>query len=338
MRHEKAEQLLVLARALASSAEGMTLDEMADEIGVGRRTVERMRDRLQSLFPQMEEIADGAAKRFRILGGLDSFFQSPTKEELAALGKVARHLEAAGKRADARALMSLDAKVRGAMKAAALRKVAPDLEALLRAEQIAVQAGPRPSEDPQLLVDLREAICSLRAVEFRHRSPGKHSRTRKVAPYGILFGYRTYLVGPELGSDLVKQWRLDRMSELKMLDDATSPPEAFSLPDFANASFGIFHGDEEDVVLRVRKEGADDFAGWRFHPTQVVEPEPGGGVIVRFRASGMLELAWHLFTWGDKIEILAPPSLRKLMLEQLSKSTARHRASPSPPLKGGRSR
>ena len=36
MRHEKAARLLELARMLASSAEGLTLDEMAERCGLGR--------------------------------------------------------------------------------------------------------------------------------------------------------------------------------------------------------------------------------------------------------------------------------------------------------------
>ena len=40
MRHEKAQSLLHLARVLAGSAEGLTLDEMAEVAGTGRRTVE----------------------------------------------------------------------------------------------------------------------------------------------------------------------------------------------------------------------------------------------------------------------------------------------------------
>ncbi|MFM8753337.1 MAG: ECF-type sigma factor, partial [Phenylobacterium sp.] len=43
MRHEKAARLLELARRLAASAEGLTLDEMASAMQVSRRTVERMR-------------------------------------------------------------------------------------------------------------------------------------------------------------------------------------------------------------------------------------------------------------------------------------------------------
>ena len=50
-------------------------------------------------------------------------------------------------------------------------------------------------------------------------------------------------------------------------------------------------------------------------------------VLVRFsRAGGMLELAWHLFTWSDAVEILQPESLRRTMVAELEKSLARHRS------------
>ena len=58
MRHEKAGRLLELARLLASTAEGLTLDEMAERLGVGRRTAERMRDAVRDVFPQLEEVDD----------------------------------------------------------------------------------------------------------------------------------------------------------------------------------------------------------------------------------------------------------------------------------------
>ena len=84
MRHEKAARLLELARRLAASAEGLTLDEMAAAMQVSRRTVERMRDAVREAFPQMEEIADPPTVRFRIPSGLDGIFQAPTAEEFAA--------------------------------------------------------------------------------------------------------------------------------------------------------------------------------------------------------------------------------------------------------------
>jgi predicted DNA-binding transcriptional regulator YafY len=47
-------------------------------------------------------------------------------------------------------------------------------------------------------------------------------------------------------------------------------------------------------------------------------------VIVRFRASGMLELAWHLFTWGDKVQVLAPDTLRATLVQQLDIARRAH--------------
>ena len=50
-----------------------------------------------------------------------------------------------------------------------------------------------------------------------------------------------------------------------------------------------------------------------FHPAQVLEDQPDGSLIVRFKAAGHLEMCWHLYTWGDKVEVLAPKSLRKMV-------------------------
>jgi predicted DNA-binding transcriptional regulator YafY len=63
---------------------------------------------------------------------------------------------------------------------------------------------------------------------------------------------------------------------------------------------------------------------WRFHSDQTLDRQADGSVIVRFRASGMRELAWHLFTWGDQVEILAPPVLRQTLVEQIRKAAKVH--------------
>jgi hypothetical protein len=165
MRHDKAARLLDLARMLAGSSEGLTLDEMARALDVGRRTAERMRDAVWAAFPQMEAIEDPPTKRFRIPSGLDSLFQTPTAEELAALRTAADSYAASGAEARAAALYALERKLLSALRGSARRRVAPDVEALVQAETIAVHAGPRPFEDEQVLAAIRTAIKSLRAAE-----------------------------------------------------------------------------------------------------------------------------------------------------------------------------
>src|SRR4051812_14818282 len=302
MRQERASRLLELARMLASTAEGLTLDEIAERLGVGRRTAERMRDAVRDVFPQLEEVDDPPTRRFRIPAGLDGLFQAPTAEELAAVNAAADMLAAQGAQARAGALRSLEQKVLSATRAAARRRLAPDLEALLQAETIAVNAGPRPFEDEAVLAAIREALKAMSALRFRYEGGSTPGRVREVTPFGLLFGRSNYLVGAEGEAVEPRTWRLDRVRGMTVSPTPGARPADFSLQAFAGRSFGIYQDGVEDVRLRVRPHGAEEALGWRFHPTQSLEPQTDGGVLVSFQASGMRELAWHLFTWGDKVE------------------------------------
>lgn len=324
MRHEKAALLLQLARALASTAEGLTLDEMAQAIGVGRRTAERMRDALRDLFPQFEEIDDPPTRRFRIPAGLDALFQTPDTEELGALRAAAEQFRATGAQGRAAALARLETKVLSAMRAPARRRLAPDLEAMLQAEAIALSPGPRPFEDETVLRLVREALLSLRQLSFVYLGGSTPGRRRDVTPLGLLFGRSNYLLAAEGDGGAPRTWRLDRLSQVSVLDQPGTPPPDFSLNAFVDRSFGIYQDEVESVRLRVRPHGAEEALGWRFHSTQDISPQPDGSVLIAFQASGMRELAWHLFSWGDKVEILGPPRLKAMMTEQLSLALSVH--------------
>ena len=319
MRLEKPAMLLDLARKLASSPEGMTLDEMADALGVHRRTAQRFRDAMQDLFPAMEEVPDGKTKRWRITNGLDGLYQSPTSEELSALAIAADAFRRQGAEVRAEALDSLAVKVKSAMRAKALSRVVPDVDALVRAERIAVQAGPRPIEDETVLAEIRLAILSMRLVQFTYAGGSRPGEVRRVVPYGLMFGRNTYLVGAEEGSTEPRNWRLDRMVGLVVSNEAAIAPAGFDLHRYANASFGVFRDKVEDVVLRVCPSAQPEAIHWQFHPDQKFEKLDEGGFRVRFRASGMLELAWHLFTWGPQISVEGPDRLRQIMRDEVAK-------------------
>lgn len=328
MRHEKAAQVLELARRLAATAEGLTLDEMAEVMGVGRRTAERMRDAVREVFPQMDEVDDPPTRRFRIPAGLDHLFQAPTADELASLRAALANFRRTGAGARADDLARLELKILSAMRGSARRRLAPDLEAVLQAEALAVFPGPRPFEDEVVLGVVRDAIKALGRVRFRYMGGATPGRVREVTPLGLLFGRSNYLVAAEGETPEPRTWRLDRIADIAPADAPGLSIPGFSLQAFVDRSFGIYQDEVEEVRLRVRPHGAEEAQGWRFHSTQAVTPQADGGVIVEFRASGMLELAWHLFSWGDKVEILAPPRLRDIMAEQIELARASLAAAP----------
>ena len=324
MRSERVEAILFLARQLAASAEGMTLDEMCAATDENRRTVERWRDALLRLFPQMEEIPDGRSKRFRIAGGLDSFFQSPTREELLELEKVVKNLRKSGAGARADTLDSLDKKIRAAMKRPVVRRIEPDLEVLLQAEMIAIQPGPRPIESPDVLLTIRDAMLRERMLGFVYHGGSRPGNSREVVPYGLLFGRMNYLIAADAGTTHPKTWRMDKCENICVQDKTGARPADFNLAAYANASFGYFQGEMHDVVIHIRPSGMEELRNWRFHSTQTVEELPTGGALVRFRATGMRELAWHLFTWGTMVEVIEPAELRETLITELRAALANH--------------
>ena len=44
-----------------------------------------------------------------------------------------------------------------------------------------------------------------------------------------------------------------------------------------------------------------------------------GKVTVKFKASGSLEIIWHLFRWGDNVKIISPKSLKQEYINWLEK-------------------
>ncbi|CAN5254945.1 YafY family protein [soil metagenome] len=318
MRHDTAVMVIELARRLAASAEGLTLAEMAREMRIGRRSAERLRDAVLLLFPAAEEVSDPPTKRWRIRGGLSAFEQAPTTTELVELTKAAQGLRTGGEASRAAALESLERKLKSAMRSTTLNRLAPDLEALVRAETIAVQAGPRPSADEAMLAAIREAVLAQSPLGFTYARPGADARRRIVAPCGVMFGRANYLVAADRETGRIQTFRLDRMSAVEPQAGMAAPPADFDLAVFASQSFGIYQDEIEDVVLKVTPAGAAEAKSWRWHPTQTFDDLPDGGVEVRFRASGMRELAWHLFTWGDQVSIVLPQRLKAVMAGELA--------------------
>ena len=320
MRLDKATALLHLARRLAGSAEGLALEEIAAEFGVDRRTAERMRDAVRDLFPQLEEIREGRAKRFRIPGGLDPFFETPTVEELADLALAAAASQRDGLSGRAANLVSLAAKVESRIRPGLRIRYAADVEALALTERIALRPGPRPTCDPDVLRRLRTALLAMKQIRFSYTARGDGAAVvRTDDPCGLLFGSVYYLVGRRTGAPDPVLWRLDRMAGVEVLDLPAEVPDGFEMDDFAAQSFGVFQEPAEDIILRVRPGSADLARAFLFHPSQTFELQSDGSLLLRLRAGGLLELCWHLFTWRGEIEILGPERLKALMAEELAR-------------------
>ncbi|OYV68246.1 MAG: hypothetical protein B7Z67_13970 [Acidiphilium sp. 21-60-14] len=313
VRYEPATRLVRLAVRLAATHNGLSLDEMAADLEIGRRTAERLRDRLEQLFPQLS-YTDGEdrVRRWRLPKG--SLPVLPAQSGIiATLETLARELSGRGDDARAADLRDAAATLRAMMAPAALRSADTDIEALMEAEGSAASPGPRLKLDRALLSDLRFAILGMKFLQLKYR-PAEAGRatTRTLCPYGILYGRRAYLIAHTPSGTEMRLWRIDRISDLQVLPESFKPLP-FDISAFAAQSFGVFQEPPQNVVLRFKPEAAEDAAEWIFHPSQIAEPQADGSLIVRFRCGGMRELSWHLFTWGPAVDIIAPEEMKVLL-------------------------
>ncbi len=326
MRFEKSVAVLNLARALAGSADGLTLEDIARIAGVSRRTAERMRDAVEATFGLLERIEEGRKIRFRIAArGLGSFAVAPTALELTELENAARALETGQDASRALTLRSLDRKIRASLREADRRRLDVDVESQVRAEAFARQVGPRPLADPAVLTALREALLAQTIIKFRYGDDrGDSSRRRTAVPYGILFAPRYYLVASVRRQPEPALFRLDRIHDVELTHEPGAPPADFDLTTYAARSFGVFQEEPEDIILRFSAAAAPDVRSYLFHPTQKMTDERDGSVTVSFRAGGLLQIAHHLMTWGSAVTILATERLKGLMRHEIEQLHAHH--------------
>jgi predicted DNA-binding transcriptional regulator YafY len=241
-------------------------------------------------------------------------------DELAALANAASLLRRENLEYQAARLDELATKLRALLARAASRRIEPDLEALTEAEGLAMRPGPRPRLHAKVVGDLRHAIKASVKVRLHYRSRGTGKLSRQlVAPYGFLYGSRHYLVAYSLNR-AVRDYRNFALSNIERAEVTGWPftrDPGFSLKDYAEQSFGVFQEKPFNVAWRFSPAAAPDARTFLFHPSQTIEDQPDGSVIVRFRAGGMQEMCWHLVTWGGEVEVLAPKRVRAALRRTL---------------------
>ena len=319
MSFAKAEQLLDLATMLRAFRAGVTLADVEERFGCSRRTAQRMMRALELRFPDVESFqADDGLKRWRMKGGALREFLSLGADELASLDLAVAQLSREGQEREAGLLAALRAKILALAPAATVNRIEPDHDALLEAQGFVARPGPRPRTDPAVAQVVADAVkaCLVLEIDYQARTDPR-PRRRAVMPYGLLSGARRYLVArPEDDPQgPVRTYRMDAVRTAALTTRGFVRPADFDLQAFANRAFGLFQSDQEfgDVVWRFAPAAADHARGYLFHPEQTTEDLPDGSLLVRFKAAGHLEMAWHLYAWGDAVEVIAPERLRRMV-------------------------
>lgn len=316
MSFAKARQIVQLAHMAAGRYQGVTLEEIAAEFACSHRTAQRMTDALEEIFQQVEVSDSGpdGRRRWRMPSRAAAPLGLREDEAVEALEVAIREARAAGRSRHETALSRLRDRFLHDLPAPMARRAESDAEAMLASLGNVTRPGPRARLDAGVAGAVYDALRGPFRLVLRYGTDPLMERV--VEPLGVLLGPRSYLVAiqPERDAE-IRHFRMDRIVAARCRQDSFALPEGFDLSRHAARAFGAWQDSQQfgEVVWLFHPEAVEAAAEFQFHPDQKTEPQADGSLIVRFQAAGWLEMAWHLYCWGDRVEVLAPPELAAMV-------------------------
>lgn len=315
MSFAKAQDLLRLAQMAASRRGGVSLEDICAEFGVSHRTAQRMTEALDATFANVTtKDAEDRRRYWRLDAAPPQRLQPRQETTIEALEIAVRAARDQTRLRHARALEYVRDGLLARLTPRDASRSEADAEAVLAGLGQVMRPGPTVALHPEVTDAVIEALRGPFRLRITYGSLSAEPRV--IEPHGLLLGHRSYLVArqPSRGETILN-FRMDRIHAAEVLEESFAAASGFTLENYASRAFGVYQDPAQygEVIWRFAPEAAERAAEFRFHPTQLMEPQDDGSLIVRFHASGWLEMAWHLYQWGDKVEVVAPEGLRELV-------------------------
>lgn len=172
----------------------------------------------------------------------------------------------------------------------------------------------------EILGVIYDAVLTNRKLKVSyHGRYDEHPKDAEIHPLGVVWTERVvYLVCTFRNYQDVKHVPVHRIKAAAVLDDASVPPEDFSLQTYINSgAFGFSTSDSEVIKLRAY---FSEFSAFHLQETplsedQTLTPQDNGDVLVEASVLKNSQLTWWLLGFGDEVEVLGPAELREEIVE-----------------------
>jgi proteasome accessory factor B len=287
---------------------GATIDELAEECAVNRRTVFRDLQAVRDAgYPLVSERESDGRVVYRFLTG---FKKIPpitfSLDELMTLYLCRGQLAALAGTPFQDDLDAIFGRIRSSLPP---RSVA-------HLERIAEAAAPRFQGvrdyrcKRQILVQLREALLYQYRCRLSYAPPRREAEDYLFDPYTLLFYQNSlYLGGFAHNRGALRLFLIDRLQKVEISRERFEVPDDFVPAALTGSAFGLI--DEEPAAVRVRFGAAVAhlIRERNWHQTQVLEEAADGSLLLSFTAGGEKELLAWLYSYLPHVEVIAPASL-----------------------------
>jgi predicted DNA-binding transcriptional regulator YafY len=180
-----------------------------------------------------------------------------------------------------------------------------------------------------VLEALTEGWGTGRKVRILYRSPRSGEiRPRTISPYALEpTPSGIYVIGHDEWADDLRTFKLDRLEQATVLDQAYQIPDSFDLEAHLATGWRIMAGETpQTVIVRFTPEVTARVRERQWHASQQVAQLDNGGCVLRVAIAEPLEMKPWIRSWGSEAEVLEPEWLRQEIAADLQRALAAYGA------------
>lgn len=295
---------------------GATVDELAEECGVTRRTVYRDLDAIREAGYPL--VSDRQADRCMLYRFITGFKKIPpitfSLEELMTLYLCRGQL---GFLAGTPFQDDLDA-IFGRVRSSLPPRSVAHLERIAEAAAPKFQGVRDYSAKKGMLGELRRALLFQYRVTIDYAPPRRAAQPYEVDPYTLIFyDGSLYLGGYAHNRGALRLFLVDRIEAVRVGGERFEIPEDFAVTDLTGSAFGLIDEQRQRIRVRFAADVAHLIRERTWHPSQSLYERADGGVELSFEASGEKEILAWLYSYLPHVEVLEPPQLRQAFRQGL---------------------
>lgn len=314
-KYSQASRLHSIIRLL-ETRRGLTLDELAEECGVDRRTIHRDLNAVEEAgYTLTSEWSEGKKvysflKRSRNIPPIT--FSLQQLMSLYLLRSLGSHL------AGTPFLAEIDDLFRS------INSVLPDryaahLERIARVS-LPLSHGARDySRSAAHLAELQRALLQQYRIRLSYAKKNKGEPDQyQVDPYTLVFHKGgIYLLGNAHNRSALRLFALERICGVEVTRQRFEIPKEYQPEEHFSSAFGLVRDKQLKVRVRFSAEVAHAIRDRIWMPGQTISSDGEGRVTVEFEAAGQMELASWVLSYGAHAEVLEPPELRREVKRQI---------------------
>lgn len=164
------------------------------------------------------------------------------------------------------------------------------------------------------------------SVRFWYRKfDSEQAEERLIQPYlfePALLSEGVYVIGYSQAHGTLRTYKVERILRASLTTERFERPADLEVDALLRHAWGVWYG---EALHTVRLRFADPKVArrvqeTRWHPSQIIEELPEGGVIWSVQVAGLIELVPWIRGWGPDVEVLEPIELRTRLAQELRRA------------------